>query len=499
MFSVIELLIMGLWYRAKAMISRIYSRGVSPETSLARLPLVNRLPQEIVEMIIGHLFYDPFSLRACCLTCYSWYIAAVRHLHSALITPIYRKHGSRKLWWHGSFQSMHKLGLLPLVKKLQVQGTRVNPDRFGPSTFSPELVDRRILRQFSSLTNVQELGIDFLDIASFMPEIRHYFGHFLPTLRSLALREPKGSRQQIIFFIGLFQRLEDLAFRYDSVVIQREPADDPTLIPLSIPPLRGRLKLEWFTRVGILEDMIGMFGGIRFRHMELLNVDGMRLLLDAAKTLETLQLCPYDPRGKARLTSTQVLANNFSANFSPNFDLSQNTSLRALEVTMGRMVTILYVPLIITQITKNLGHALSTIRSPTFSEVVVIYQDRDIPAVHYQQEGPPALWWLSPTQKARFASERRIVFEVLRELRRAHDFNLVLCADVWGCARIHAMRELKQAVLEERRQGGLDNMSSRLMVTYRLREFLPSPGEPVSRTVPFSKWVHPWAPPPVGY
>ena len=452
-------------------------------------------------MIIGHLFYDPFSLRACCLTCYSWYIAAVRHLHSALITPIYRKHENSKLWWHDSFQSMHKLGLLPLVKKLQVQGTRDCADRFGPSAFSPELFDRRILRQFSSLTNVQELGIDFLDIPSFMPKIQRYFGHFLPTLRSLTLREPKGSRRQIIFFVGLFQHLEDLAFRYYFVGIQKEPADDPTLVPLSIPPLRGRLTLERFTRVGILEDMIDMFGGIRFRHMELYNVDGMRLLLDAsAKTLETLRLCPWDPHGKeAHLTSTQVLTNTLSAEFSPNFDLSQNTSLRALEVTMESMVLVLCVPFMVTQITKNLGHALSTIRSPAFSEVIVIYQDCDILTLNYQWEGSPVLRWWSPTQEARFASQHRIVFGLLRELCRAHDFKLVLCADVWGCARIHAMRGLKRTVLEERTQGGSGNMSSRLVVTSRLREFLPSPGERVSSAVLDSKWVHPWAPPPVGY
>ena len=166
---------------------------------------------------------------------------------------------------------------------------------------------------------------------------------------------------------------------------------------------------------------------------------------------------------------------------------------------MESMVLVLCVPFMVTQITKNLGHALSTIRSPTFSEVVVIYQDRDIPTPYYQLDGLPALWLLSPTQQARFASERRTVFGLLRELLRAHDFKLVLCADVWGCIRIHAMQELKRTISEEGTQGGLDNMSSRLMVTSRLREFLPSPGERVSYAVLDSKWVHPWAPPPVGY
>jgi hypothetical protein len=290
---------MRVWYRAKARIRRIYSGHGSQETSVAGLSPANRLPQEIVEMIISQIFYDPFSLRACCLTCYSWYIAAVRRLHSALVTPTYRRHGNKKLWWPNSFRSMQKLGLLPLVMEVRIRGTLEDPDSYGPTTFTPELFDRRILCQFSSLTNVRELGIDFLDIPSFMPKVRRYFGHFFPTLRSLALRKPKGSPRQIIFFIGLFQHLEDLRLRYDSIILEEESADDPTLVPLFIPPLRGRLTMSRFTRVAILEDLINLFGGIRFRHMDLFEVHGMQLLLAAAaKSLETLRLYPSDPRGE---------------------------------------------------------------------------------------------------------------------------------------------------------------------------------------------------------
>jgi len=142
-------------------------------------------------------------------------------------------------------------------------------------------------------------GIDYLDIPSFIPKIQQYFGHFLPAVHSLALREPRGSRRQIIYFIGLFKHLEDLKLIYDKVNSQGEPEDDPTLVPPFIPPLRGRLTVTCLTRVGILEDMIDLFGGIRFRYMSLFNVVEMRLLLDAcAETLETLRLHLTDPRGK---------------------------------------------------------------------------------------------------------------------------------------------------------------------------------------------------------
>ena len=188
---------------------------------------------------------------------------------------------------------MQKLGLLPLVKKFQVHE---GPHRVY--VLSPGLFNFNILRHFSALTNVQELGIDYLNLPKFMPKIRRYFGHFLPTVRSLALREPKGCCRQIIYFIGLFECLEDLKLLYDSLDFH-EPADDLTLAPPSTPPLRGRLTMSCFTRVELLKDMIDLFGGIRFRHMDLCNVDGMRLLLDAcANALETLRLYPTDPRGE---------------------------------------------------------------------------------------------------------------------------------------------------------------------------------------------------------
>ena len=64
--------------------------------------------------------------------------------------------------------------------------------------------------------------------------------------------------------------------------------------------------------VGLLKDMIDLFGGIRFRHMDLCDVNGVGLLLGAcADTLETLRLYPADPRGKERsLNSVEVQADN---------------------------------------------------------------------------------------------------------------------------------------------------------------------------------------------
>ena len=244
-------------------------------------------------MIIAHLIYDTHSLHTCSLTCYSWYIASVPHLHHTLTTRPPRWFGKRG--WPKPLQNGSDLGLLPLVKKFKLNGT----DYSNP-VFSLKQFNRHILRHFSALTNVQDLAIDNLDIPGFMPMVQRYFGHFLPTVCSLTLRDPFGSRRQILYFIGLFEYLEDLTLIADVFVSrQSESAGDLTLVPPFAPPLRGRLVIHSFTRVGLWEDMIHLFGGIRFRYMDLIRVDETRLLLGAcAGTLETLRLHLDDPNGE---------------------------------------------------------------------------------------------------------------------------------------------------------------------------------------------------------
>jgi hypothetical protein len=52
-------------------------------------------------------------------------------------------------------------------------------------------------------------------------------------------------------------------------------------------------------KVGLLEVMIDLFGGVQFRYMNIYDVRGMRLLLDACtKTLEILRLYPTDTHGE---------------------------------------------------------------------------------------------------------------------------------------------------------------------------------------------------------
>ena len=328
-------------------------------------------------MIIAHLICDTRSLWTCSMTCYSWYIAAAPHLYCDILINANSWDRTLRLP-----DCSPMLGLFPLAKTLWVRGGD------GPNAFSAKRFGRSILRHFSTFNNIQRLLIDDLDIPSFMPRIRRYFGHFSPTVRLLSLREPKGSRRQIIYFIGLFQYLEGLELFYDRADPQEEPVDDLTLIPPFVPPLGEWLVLACFTRVGLLEDMIYLFRRIRFRGMDLFDVDGMRLLLDAcAEALGILRLYPIDPRGgELSLNSMQVSANYFTVgSFLRDFDLSRNKSLHTLQVTASSIERSLSGDLSGTA-SSLLDHALSTIMSPTFRWVTVFYRRYDFRGVESQRD-----------------------------------------------------------------------------------------------------------------
>ena len=245
-----------------------------------------------MEIIISYLIYDTRTLPACSLTCYSWYIAVVPHLHHTLTTDNLR----RKCRWPGPLRKSYNLGLLPLVKRFRI---RQDISCYPFSELTPRRLGRRNLRYFSAFTNLQELGIDNLQISDFMPTIQQCFGYFSSTLRFLALKEFNGSYRQILYFVGLFPNLQDLKLHSVFSTCKRESVADAALVPLSIPPLQGRLTLTCFTRENLVEGVIAHFGGLRFRYMDLFRVKCVPLLLDAcAETLETLRLYPTDPYGE---------------------------------------------------------------------------------------------------------------------------------------------------------------------------------------------------------
>ena len=220
------------------------------------------------------------------MTCTSWYIAAAPHLHHSLTThDLDELPSSRMYMWPRPLKRSYELGLLPLVKRFRIC--------LRNSKFTPKRLNWFTLRYFSALTNLQELGIDYLQVSSFMPIIRRCFGHLSPSLRFLALKDPNGTHRQILYFIGLFPNLQDLKLQYSAPTDELENTSDQTPIPLSTPPLQGSLRLVRFTKEELVKDMITLFGGLRFRHMDLFEVSCSQLLLsECAETLETLRLYP---------------------------------------------------------------------------------------------------------------------------------------------------------------------------------------------------------------
>jgi len=404
-------------------------------------------------MIIAHLTNDTRSLRACTLTCYSWYIAAVPHLHYCLLigNPC-----NKNFCWPNPLQQKHILGLLPFVKIFWIRG--VDP------LFSPKSFHGDILHHFSALNHVQQLFIDNLDIPSFVPQIQRYFEHFLPTVQELCLRYPSGSPREIVFFVGSFEHLEDLCIICDRFSSQGEPVDDLTLIPPFTPPLRGSLRLISFRRVGLLRDMIDLFGGLRFRSMELWDVDGMPLLLNAcAKTLETLRLWPTDPHGKWLFPKgVRISTDNSQVSSSLlDFDLSQNKLLQTLQIQVSPVGH--GSPDVVSSF---LNHTLSTVTSPGFFQVTAAYYWSDFLGVEpWRRPDQHLLREISEAERGREISRHRRLFEAFRGVHKIRDFRLQLCAAVWDPVGEYSMGILKEAVAEEKAKGGFDGFLSEPLVT----------------------------------
>ena len=103
---------MQVWYRSRAAIWKYCSSRTSPRMSTKSSSPANRLPLEVVEIIIAHLIYNKLSLLTCSLTCRSWYIATVPHIHHTLTAKLRprREGGSRQC---KSFSHAHCYGSLP--------------------------------------------------------------------------------------------------------------------------------------------------------------------------------------------------------------------------------------------------------------------------------------------------------------------------------------------------------------------------------------------------
>ena len=247
------------------------------------------LPPELVCMIIfDHIDgSDSFeTLLSCSMTSVSWRKALLPYLNHYFVTTYTGGWGPKQSRWPEPFVDLDQRSLLRCVRRLDM----ILLQHETEFTFGGE----RDLRYFSALTNLRELWMDNLELSSFMPNIKQCFGHFAPALRSLALYIPKASPWQIMYFVGLFQDLQDLKLLVDIMLTRGyETAANLGLVPLSRPPLNGWLTLRGCGREEIVDDMVTLYGGLRFRCVYLCDVIYTQRVLDeCATTLETFRMEP---------------------------------------------------------------------------------------------------------------------------------------------------------------------------------------------------------------
>jgi len=238
-------------------------------------------------MIIAYLIHDLGTLKTCSLTCHSWYIAAVPHLHHTLTLG-----EGRPRFSHNKLRPLSRLqdlGLIPLIEEIRVDQVFDTTYWFLPRAFS-----RRDLRIFSTFANVHTLKLQNMQIYHFISDIERYFGHFSPTLRSITLYDPCCTPRQLSHFFSLFPNLEDIEI-WGVCVHLHTPGTaitDMELVSFSVPKLRGRLALCNSSWIETWKHLTASCGGLRFRHV---HIHGstycVPFLLEAlSETLETLQL-----------------------------------------------------------------------------------------------------------------------------------------------------------------------------------------------------------------
>ena len=279
---------MIVWHRGKAKLKHL-CRNEPTETQPTH-GTIYHLPFEIIEMIIAHPTLDIDTLKACSLTCRSWYTTTVPHIHHTLVL----KGGIFYTGRQGlsSLPGLHRLGLIPLVKEIRV-GQYSTGGWFRPGAFNSCQLSR-----FSTFTNVHTMIFQGLEIYRFVPGIERYFQQFSSSLRSISLYYPTcGAPQYLWHFLSLFSNLEKLHIRYLSTYTSR--THNAELVPLSAPISRGRSTLHRFPSTEAWTHLI-YFCGIRLHHVVLRNVGARAIILlgTCTKTLGTLRCYLMEDTGQ---------------------------------------------------------------------------------------------------------------------------------------------------------------------------------------------------------
>ena len=121
---------------------------------------------------------------------------------------------------------------------------------------------------------------------------------------------------------------------------------------------------------------------------------------------------------------------------------------------------------------KFLKYALSTIQSPTFSQVQVIYNENDFAAAQIKSK-PCKIVQVTQDEKALEHSFHQERFQIFREMREVRQFQLVLCLNFWEKSAEPLRQRLEEIAAAEKARGGLfDNFFPEPVVTFSPRTHL---------------------------
>lgn len=104
-------------------------------------------------------------------------------------------------------------------------------------------------------------------------------------------------------------------------------------------------------------------------------------------------------------------------------------------------------------------HVLSTIQSPAFYQVQILYQGCHFRAVvPGRQHHVSSLRQLSRDEEEEEALQHLRRFELFREMYKVRDFRLVLCATTWESREECVLQLLKEVVAAEKARGGFNDL-----------------------------------------
>ena len=315
---------------------------------------------------------DLQSLEACSLVCRVMFASARRIIHRRISLTLQKNwelltSTEKQRYNRGEKQGIAikmlsgiaARGLLPYARHLSIN---VNED-FTPTNLQP------FNHHFQCFDRIQELSIYWLDTPGFLENFDTYFMNFVPTLRSLHLDTPIGDGRDILDFVCRFPHLDDLTFKIEAFHDWGTWRSGPLPVVKSVPPFRGRLKLDGIVGLGsnLLQQLISLPGKRHFRSIDFrgCNAEEEQPIIDACSdTLESVSTTWK--RFCKRLSffqTTAILIQGVVDEKGLPVNLTDATNLRSLTLRVDfKAIRYSY---------GALSRTLSTITSPLFSEFVL--------------------------------------------------------------------------------------------------------------------------------